>query len=59
MILNEISLTLENIGSDNGSIETDMVDIPCIRICVSQDRHNAISADRLSDILCIGSDRTK
>ena len=39
--------------------DQELEDIPRARAYVSNERHNKITADRLSDIFCIGLERAK
>ena len=43
--------------STSPTYDTDTNDIPRIRTYVSHERHNKISADKISEILCIGPDK--
>lgn len=59
IILNEISSSLTTLNTPNNGYDLHTLDVPRTRTYVSHERHNTITADKLSDMLCIGPDRAK
>ena len=59
IILNEISSSLTTLDDSDLEIDPHTLDVPRIRTYVSHERHNKVTADRLSDMLCIGPERAK
>ena len=60
IMLNEISSSLTSLNNiERNLYDQEMEDIPRARTYVSNEQHNKITADRLSDIFCIGLERAK
>ena len=60
IMLNEISSSLTSLNNiTSNSYDQELEDIPRVRTYVSSERHSKITADRLSDIFCIGPVRAK
>ena len=60
IMLNEISSSLTSLNNIVRNLyDQELEDIPRARTYVSNERHNKITADRLSDIFCIGLERAK
>jgi len=59
IILNEISSSLTTLGTPDSNVDPHTMDVPRVRTYVSHERHNKVTADKLSDMLCIGPERAQ
>ena len=59
IILNEISSSLTTLEGPDSDVDPHTMDIPRVQTYVSHERHNKVTADKLSNMLCIGPERAQ